>query len=165
MIGIITELLEFSRSRHSTLEDTPIDKIIDEAVKFNEPRAASASISIEKQYAVPLPKIKGGNLFQVFCNLIKNAIDAMPDGGKIIITCDVLANSVMLKFRDTGEGIDPAAGDAIFEPFFSTKKGGKGTGLGLAICRDIIEKYNGKISAENAPDKGSIFTVHLPITK
>ncbi|MEN6386508.1 MAG: ATP-binding protein [Phycisphaerales bacterium] len=165
MIGIITELLEFSRTRHLTSEDTAIDKIIDEAVKFNEPKALLASINIEKQYTTPLPKVKGGNLFQVFCNLIKNAIEAMTDGGKIIITCNVQDNSAIIKFRDNGEGIDPAAGDTIFEPFFSTKKGGKGTGLGLAICRDIIEKYGGKITAENAPDKGSIFTVNLPINK
>jgi len=164
MIGIITELLEFSRNRHSTLEDTPIDKIIDDAVKFYEPAVLAASIQIEKQYANSLPKIKGGNLFQVFSNLIKNAIEAMPDGGKITISALVSGGKIIIKFRDTGQGIDPQAGNSIFEPFFSTK-GGKGTGLGLAICRDIIEKYNGTITAENAPDKGSIFTVYLPINK
>jgi signal transduction histidine kinase len=164
MVGIIAELLEFSRNRHSTLEDTPIDKIIDDAVKFYEPAALAASIQIEKQYAAPLPKIKGGNLFQVFSNLIKNAIEAMPDGGKIVIGCIGSNGNIIIKFRDTGQGIDPEAGDSIFEPFFSTK-GGKGTGLGLAICRDIIEKYNGRITAENAPDKGSIFTVYLPMNK
>ena len=74
-------------------------------------------------------------------------------------------NIAAIKFRDTGKGIDPALCEAIFEPFFSTKTGRKGTGLGLAICRDIIEKHNGKITAENAPDTGSIFTVYLPVNK
>lgn len=166
MIVIITELLEFSRSRHSTLEDTHIDKIIDDAIKFNEPKAAAAGIEIERQFVSPLPKAKGGNLFQVFCNLLKNAIEAMPDGGKVIISCDDSGSNVAaIKFRDTGPGFDPADSEAIFEPFFTTKSGSRGTGLGLAICRDIIEKYGGKITAENAPDTGSIFTVYLPVNE
>jgi signal transduction histidine kinase len=166
MIGIITELLEFARSRHSPLEDTSIDKIIEEAIKYNEPMANTASVEIQRQYTTPLPKAKCGNLFQVFCNLIKNAIEAMHDGGKVIITCDVSDDNIAaIKFRDTGKGIDPALCDAIFEPFFSTKTGRKGTGLGLAICRDIIEKHGGKIAAENASDTGSIFTVYLPVNK
>ncbi|MCE5339621.1 MAG: GHKL domain-containing protein [Planctomycetaceae bacterium] len=166
MIGIITELLEFSRNRHSSLEDTTIDKIIEEAIKYNEPMANTASVEIQRQYTTPLPKAKCGNLFQVFCNLIKNAIEAMHDGGKIIITCDVSDDNIAaIKFRDTGKGIDPAVCEAIFEPFFSTKTGRKGTGLGLAICRDIIEKHGGKITAQNASDSGSIFTVYLPVNK
>ena len=166
MIGIITELLEFSRSRHSTMENTPIDKILDEAIKFAEPKAATSGIEIKRQYAASLPKVKGGNLFQVFCNLLKNAIEAMPDGGKIFVNCNVDANNiVVIKFRDTGQGFNPADNEAIFEPFFTTKAGSKGTGLVLAICRDIIEKYDGKITAENASDTGSIFTVYLPVNE
>ncbi|HBG28387.1 MAG: hypothetical protein A2Y10_11185 [Planctomycetes bacterium GWF2_41_51] len=165
MIGIITELLEFSRTRHSTLEDTSIDRIIDDAVKFYEPRAAAAGIEIQKRYDSTLPKTKGSNLFQVFCNLLKNAIEAMPDGGKIIISCEVGPDIAAIIFRDTGSGFNPLESDSIFEPFFTTKTGSKGTGLGLAICRDIIEKYGGKITAENAPDGGSIFTVYLPVNK
>lgn len=165
MVGIITELLEFSRTRHSTLEDTSIDRIIDDAVKFFEPKAAAAGIEIKKQYSSGLPKTKGSNLFQVFCNLIKNAIEAMPQGGKIYIGCDVRGETAAIKFHDTGPGFNPDDSEAIFEPFFTTKTGGKGTGLGLAICRDIVEKYGGKITAENAHGQGSIFTVYLPVNK
>ncbi|MBU2597049.1 MAG: ATP-binding protein, partial [Planctomycetes bacterium] len=112
-----------------------------------------------------LPTVKGGNLFQVFCNLLKNAVEAMPDGGKVTISWDISEDNVaMIKFRDTGPGFDPANSEAIFEPFFTTKTG-KGTGLGLAICRDIIEKYRGKITAQNFPASGGIFTVHLPLNK
>ena len=164
MVKIITELLEFSRSRYSTLEDTPVDKIIDDAIKFIEPKAAAAGVEIERQYQAPGPKVKSGSLFQVFCNLLKNAVEAMPDGGKITISCGISDdNTTVIKFRDTGQGIEPANSEAIFEPFFTTKTSGKGTGLGLAICRDIIEKYGGKITAQNAPDVGSIFAVYLPL--
>jgi signal transduction histidine kinase len=166
MVQIVTELLEFARSRYSTLEDTPLDKIIDDAVKFVEPQARAAQVEIEKKYQSALPKTRNSNLFQVFCNLLKNAIEAMPDGGKVTVSCNVSDNNVaMIKFQDTGEGFEPENSEAIFEPFFTTKTGGRGTGLGLAICRDIVEKYGGKITAENAPDVGSIFTVYLPLSE
>jgi len=165
MVQIIAELLEFSRSRYSALEDTFINKIIDDAIKSVEPAAKASGIEIDRQYQSPLPKVEGANLFQVFCNLLKNSIEAMPDGGKITIGCDISDNNVaIITFRDTGQGFDPAHGETIFEPFFTTKTG-KGTGLGLAICRDIIEKYGGKITAQNAPDAGSIFTVYLPLSE
>ncbi|MGA2915242.1 MAG: ATP-binding protein [Sedimentisphaerales bacterium] len=166
MVQIITELLEFSRSRYSTLEDTPLDKILDDAIKFIEPAARTAEVKIEKQYQSALPKTKSSNIFHVFCNLLKNAIEAMPDGGRVTVSCDISDNNVaVIKFRDTGMGFEPANSEAIFEPFFTTKTGSRGTGLGLAICRDIVEKYGGKITAQNAPDIGSIFTVYLPLSK
>ena len=165
MINIITELLEFSRTRRSTLEDTSIDRIIDDAVKFFEPKASAAGIEIKKHFSSGLPKAKGTNLFQVFCNLLKNAIEAMPKGGKIFIGCDVRGETAVINFRDTGPGLNPADSESIFEPFFTTKAGGKGTGLGLAICRDIVEKYGGKITAENSSEHGSVFTVYLPVNK
>jgi signal transduction histidine kinase len=164
MVQIITELLEFSRSKYSTFENMPLDKIIDDAIKFRTLAAKAAEVEIERQYLSPLPKARSGNLFQVFCNLLKNAVEAMPDGGKVTISCSVSDDNVAeIKFRDTGQGFDPANSEAIFEPFFTTKTGGKGTGLGLAICRDIVEKYGGKITAQTAPDVGSIFTVYLPL--
>ncbi len=163
MVQIITELLEFSRSRYSALEDTPLDKIMDDAIRFMEPAVKTAGVEIERQYQSPLPKAKSGNLFQVFCNLLKNAVEAMPGGGKVTISCSVSEDNIaIIKFKDTGEGFSLENSDAIFEPFFTTKTG-KGTGLGLAICRDIIEKYGGKITAQNAPEGGSIFTVYLPL--
>jgi signal transduction histidine kinase len=166
MVQIITELLEFSRSRYSALEDTPIDKIIDDAIKFIEPTAKTVGIEIEKQYQTPMPKAKSGNLFQVFCNLLKNAVEAMPGGGKVTVSGDVSEENIaIIKFRDNGPGFEPANSEAIFEPFFTTKTGSKGTGLGLAISRDIIEKYGGKITAENAASGGSVFTVYLPLSE
>ena len=166
MVQIITELLEFSRSWYSTLEDTSLDKILDDAIKFIEPQARTAEVKIEKQYHSTLPKTKSSNIFQVFCNLLKNAIEAMPDGGKVTISCDIADNNVaVVKFLDTGMGFELANSEAIFEPFFTTKAGSKGTGLGLAICKDIVEKYGGKITAQNAPDTGSVFTVYLPLNE
>ena len=105
----------------------------------------------------------GSNLFQVFCNLIKNAVDAMPDGGTLTITTAAWSTGeVVVSFEDTGMGL-PENAEQIFEPFFTTKPSGQGTGLGLAICKDIIEKYNGRILAENRPEGGARFTVVVPV--
>jgi PAS domain S-box-containing protein len=163
MVQIVSELLEFSRSTYTPSEYTGIEQIIEDAIKTMVSRAEAQNIRILRNYTSGIPKIRSGNLFQVFCNLTKNALDAMPDGGELRISTHLAAdNTIVAEFHDTGTGLPPENTEAIFEPFFTTKDKGKGTGLGLAICRDIIESYHGRITAENTPDGGSIFTVYLP---
>ncbi|MBW8001455.1 MAG: GHKL domain-containing protein [Planctomycetes bacterium] len=163
MIQIVSELLEFSRGTYYSLEQSEIEQLIDDAIKTMEAGIKALKIVIERNYSPERPKVKGGNLFQVFCNLIKNAIDSMPDGGQITISTSLQENNIaVIEIKDTGTGFASENIEAIFEPFFTTKDMGKGTGLGLAICKDIIERYHGRITAENAPQGGSIFTVYLP---
>lgn len=165
MVQIVSELLEFSRSTYTPHEYVKIEQIIEDALKTTESKAEAADISIIRNYTFGLPHLRSGNLFQVFCNLAKNALDAMPNGGELRISTNLVSdNTLMVEFRDTGTGFPPDKAEAIFEPFFTTKEGGKGTGLGLAVCRDIIGSYHGRITARNAPDDGSIFTVYLPVT-
>jgi signal transduction histidine kinase len=164
MVQIVSELLEFSRSTYTPQEYVKVEQIIEDALKTMESRAEAANISIVRNYAFGLPQVRGGNLFQVFCNLAKNALDAMPNGGELRISTSLAADDIIVaELRDTGTGLPPESTEDIFEPFFTTKEGGKGTGLGLAVCRDIVENYHGRITAENAPDGGSIFTVYLPV--
>ena len=163
MVRIVSELLEFSRSTYASSEHVKIEQLIDDAIKTIGKGAETSNVQILSNHAPDIPKIISGNLFQVFCNLIKNALDAMPDGGQLKISTRLAANNtIAIEFRDTGTGFAPEDAKVIFEPFFTTKDKGKGTGLGLAICKDIIERYNGQITAENAPGGGSIFTVYLP---
>jgi signal transduction histidine kinase len=165
MVQIVSELLEFSRNSYVFFECTKIERIIEDAIKTMEPRAEASGVRIVRNYTSDMPKIRSSNLFQVFCNLIKNALDAMPDGGELSISTRFSAdNAVVAEFRDTGTGLPTENTEAIFEPFFTTKDKIKGTGLGLAISKDIIERHNGRITAENAPGGGSIFTVYLPVT-
>jgi two-component system, NtrC family, sensor kinase len=164
MVQIVSELLEFSRRTYTFLEYVEIEQIIEDAIKTMEGQVNILNIRIVRDYAPGLPKIRTDSLFQVFCNLIKNALDAMPNGGQLKISIHPTAdNTIVVKVSDTGIGFAPEHSQAIFEPFFTTKEKGKGTGLGLAICKDIIERYGGKITAENAPQGGSIFTVYLPM--
>jgi len=162
MVHIVSDLLEFSRGTGAPLEYAKIEQIIEDAIKTMEAKAEASNIDILRNYTSGIPQIRSGNLFQVFCNIIKNAFDAMPDGGQLhILTYLTAENIIVAEFRDTGSGFAPEIAEVMFEPFFTTKD--KGTGLGLAICRDIIEKYHGRITAENAPQGGSIFTVYVPV--
>jgi signal transduction histidine kinase len=164
MVQIVSGLLEFSRSTYTPLEYVKIEQIIEDAIKTMGSTAETLHIRILRNYAPGLPQIQSGNLFQVFGNLTKNALDAMPDGGELKISTRPAADdTIVAEFRDTGTGLPPKNAEAIFEPFFTTKDKGKGTGLGLAICRDIIESCHGRITAANALDGGSIFTVYLPV--
>jgi signal transduction histidine kinase len=162
MTDIIRQLVEFSRSTHTAFGDAGINTIVEEAIKVMSDQAIHNNISIICNLSETVPAIGGTNLFQVFCNLIKNAVDAMPEGGTLTVTTQVIERDAVIRFEDTGSGL-PQEIERIFEPFFTTKQPGKGTGLGLAICKDIIEKYGGKIVPEHRAGGGSIFTVRIPL--
>jgi C4-dicarboxylate-specific signal transduction histidine kinase len=162
MAQIITEMLEFSRSANHGLETGPIDKVLDDALRAMESHLRQIEVKIVRNDTTPLPHVKTDSLFQVFCNLIKNACDAMAAEGVLTITLGRTADVCTVEFCDTGHGFDPDRTEDLFRPFFTTKPKGRGTGLGLAICKDILEKLNGMITARNLPEGGACFTVRLP---
>jgi signal transduction histidine kinase len=162
MTDIVRDLVEFSRSAYTAFNDAGINTIVEEAVKVMSDKAVNNGVSIVCQLEEGLPSIRGTSLFQVFCNMIKNAVDAMPEGGTLTVATRTVDRHVTIRFEDTGIGL-PEEMDKIFEPFFTTKEPGKGTGLGLAICKDIIEKYNGKIIPERREGNGTVFTIQIPL--
>ena len=163
MVRIIRELLEFSRSTITAFEHTSINGMIDEAVRTMESHAAAKGVTIERQMADGMPNVRSGDLFQVFCNLIKNAVDAMPQGGTLSIRTTIADGRIHATFIDTGTGMTPEVMEKIFEPFYTTKDPSEGTGLGLAISKDIVEKYGGAIRVESRPGAGSTFDVDIPV--
>jgi len=163
MGDIITALLEFSRATPGTWEQATINKIVEDALQAMEGRAGEQDVTVVCHFhQTDMPVIRGSNLFQVFCNLIKNAIDAMPDGGTLTITTRLDDDDVIVHVDDTGIGL-PDDVDRIYEPFFTTKAAGKGTGLGLAVCRELIEKFGGAIRAERLQPTGTRMTVVIPV--
>jgi signal transduction histidine kinase len=117
---------------------------------------------------------------QVLLNLVTNARDAMPRGGRIVIRSRTVnldedfrrlygygtpGRYVLITVTDTGEGIDDEAIHRIFEPFYTRKKAGKGTGLGLAIVYGIVKQHNGYINVSSKPSKGTTFNIYLPAAK
>ncbi len=162
MSEIITALLEFSRTTPGTFEQATINKIIEDAVAAMEGRAQEAGVTTTCRFhQTDMPVVRGSNIFQVFCNIVKNAIDAMPDGGTLNITSAIDGPDVVVVFEDTGIGL-PDEAHNIFEPFFTTKDPGKGTGLGLAVCKELIEKYGGAITAQRRQPRGTTITVRIP---
>ncbi|MBN2561300.1 MAG: PAS domain-containing protein [Phycisphaerae bacterium] len=159
---IITTLLEFSRSTPSTFEQATINKIVEDAITAMEGRAREVNVTVVCNFhQTDMPVVRGSNMFQVFCNVIKNAIDAMPQSGTLTISTGIVGPDVVVTFEDTGIGL-PKEADKIFEPFFTTKEPGKGTGLGLAVCKELIEKYGGTITAKRRQPRGTTVTVSIP---
>lgn len=117
-------------------------------------------LQVDCPETLPVMRGDGRQLAIVFSNLVRNACDAMPDGGTLTIRVVALGDRIEWRISDTGCGISPEELFRVFDPFYSTKT--RGIGLGLAICRSIIETHEGKIAVESQPGAGTTFTVCLP---
>lgn len=170
---ITNSVLGMARNRSDKQEPTDLRSLIDDALILLEREMTKYRIAVERQIGnVPEVLVNGNQIQQVLLNLLINARQAMPDGGRIVIRAahDASTGTVDLTVRDTGCGISSDKLRHIFDRFFTTKKGpdasGKGgTGLGLAMCRDIIEAHNGRIRAESTVGKGTAITLRLPAVR
>ena len=172
MAKIINHLREFSRQAEATFEPLDIRVPVENALMILAQQLLNRNISTVKEFVSDLPHILGdpNQLEQVFLNLISNASDAMDglDSGKELTVKTCLSGKekkreVKVVIRDTGRGIPKKIIDKVFEPFFTTKEVGKGTGLGLSICYGIIQNHGGHIEVESQEDRGTVFTVSLPV--
>jgi signal transduction histidine kinase len=124
----------------------------------------SIEIILDLDQNLPTIQTDQAQLQQVLVNLIENSEDAMPWGGKLFIrTRNGPAGMITIEVEDTGKGIPPENLTKLFTPFFTTKPIGVGTGLGLAIIYGIIKLHRGQINVRSELDKGTTFTIHLPI--
>jgi signal transduction histidine kinase len=98
----------------------------------------------------------------VFINIVKNALQAMPQGGRLVVDGVLEDHQVEISFQDTGPGLTPEELDKIFQPFYSTKEGIQGLGLGLPICQKILERYQGRLVVESHPGRGTKVRVFFP---
>ena len=163
---IIENLLRFARpSEKSKIEQVDLILLLKETVNLVKNQARIQKIDMTSHFPKKRVLIKGnGSLFQqVFMNLFLNAINAMPDGGTLIISTEIMVNEVTVRIADTGRGISKLEIDKIFDPFYTTSPVGKGTGLGLSISYSIVKEHMGNIEAESIEGKGSTFIVKLPI--
>ncbi|HEX7331770.1 MAG TPA: PAS domain S-box protein [Pyrinomonadaceae bacterium] len=142
--------------------------LLNDAIEITRTRWQNEARIRGLEYEVKLDTERGhftygsaSELREVFVNMIVNAVDAMPRGGKLLITCRRIDNRLQLLFSDNGVGMPDDVQQKIFEPFFSTK-GAQGTGLGLSVSYSIIERHSGSISVVSEPGKGACFTIDLP---
>jgi PAS domain S-box-containing protein len=167
----VQRLQRFARQRVATHGvATDLNEVVRDVVEMTRPRWRDAAQKEGRTYEVqtitePLPLIMGepSGLREVLVNMIYNAFNAMPDGGRLTLTTRRHdPDQVEIEVADTGVGMPPDVVERIFDPFFTTR-GVEGTGLGLAVSWTIIQRHGGKILVESEPGKGSRFTVRIPI--
>lgn len=165
----IREILDFSRKSRDTKSQQDINILIRRTVSLIEYILKVNKIQIKLDLDSKIPRVNAdeNQIEQVFFNLLRNSIDAMPQGGEIIISSAFKqnSNSLELTFDDTGHGISETDRNRVFEPFFTTKEPGKGTGLGLNISSEIIKNHGGSIAVTSKPTTGTSFIITLPVNK
>ena len=165
---IVRGLLDFARQRKLQIENIDVNMILTEVLSLASKQPSFRKVKILKALDPSLPMISGDpvQLKEVFLNIISNAGEAMPEGGKLTIDSKVnnAGRSIEVSIRDTGHGILPENLNKIFMPFFTTKKIGQGTGLGLAIAYGIVKMHWGSIDVESKAGQGTLFWVRFPVS-
>jgi signal transduction histidine kinase len=163
---IVGGLLNFARKNQVNYREVDINELIRVSVS-SVIIPANVSVEVNTNIRDPFAEMDKEQMIQVVSNLIKNGIEAMPRGGKIILTTADNDTQVILKIKDSGTGIHVSDLEKVFEPFFTTKGIGKGTGLGLATAYGVVKMHKGRISVQSNADPskgptGTEFTIHLP---
>jgi len=172
---LVDDLLELARVPKYHFEKTDIKSLLEQMIDFLEEEMQRQQIDCQCEYSGDLPPIQAdvSQLAKAFNNLIRNAVQAMPQGGRLLIQAlypkeglesfpKLTARNgwITLIFKDTGVGVSPEDMKNIFNPFFTTKD--IGTGLGLAITHKVITEHGGQIEVESSEGKGSLFRIYLP---
>jgi len=167
---IIRNLLQFARPRATEVSQTDVRQLVEKTINLLANHLYKQKIEAISEIENNLPSISADpqQMEQVLVNLCLNAIDAMPEGGKLTVAAkaepptDGGSSTVAITVADTGFGIEERDLPKIFQPFFTAKKK-RGLGLGLPICDRIIKNHGGRIKVESQPGKGTTFKVHLPL--
>jgi C4-dicarboxylate-specific signal transduction histidine kinase len=144
---------------------------LDDILKLFHSEAIVRNVTIERDFDRSLPPVLGDKiqLQQVALNLVMNAAEAMSESPpeyekrRIILQTQAIDHGIQVAVRDFGPGIDPTKLATIWQPFFTTKS--TGLGLGLSVSRSIIQAHGGRVSAENRPDGGAMFTFEIPVIR
>ena len=164
---IVKNLLEFSRTDQEHLETISMEEMVNKTGRLLKNEFKIKRIKFQTRIQEGLPKvwIDQSRLQQALLNLLLNSIQAMPDGGELIVAIesDPGSEEIRIDVKDTGIGIPKEQLDSIFDPFFTTKKEGEGTGLGLSVTYNIIRCHHGRIQVESTQGKGACFSIFLPV--
>jgi len=160
--GLLKQLMDFAKPKTPTLQLIEPHKVLDSILDLLSNEFVKKQVELEKHYTAHGVQIKADpdQLRQVVLNLALNALQATDKGGQITLTTKQEDGWFVLKVADTGPGIHPKLLPKIFEPFTTSKQ--EGNGLGLSVAQSIIKEHHGKISVQNLPGSGAIFTIQLP---
>ncbi|MDY6954770.1 MAG: ATP-binding protein, partial [Thermodesulfobacteriota bacterium] len=159
----LSEVTDITRPSKPKKTMTSINGLIEEVTTFLREELKMRHVILQKSLDPTIPEIFADpkQMKQVLLNIMKNAIEAMPEGGRLSVTTQLRRDSLQLRITDTGKGITPEELKTVFDPFVTTKP--KGTGLGLAISRKILEDHEGRISIETQPSDGTVCSILLPV--
>ncbi len=159
---IIDRFLDFARPKEPEFSLVDINQILEETINLVSGEVKEQNVVLEKKFSA-LPRLYADReqMKQVFLNLFLNAVQAMPEGGKLGIRTDLLGQRVRIQIQDQGIGIPESIKDKLFEPFFTMKE--EGVGLGLSIVKRIIDDHKGSIKVRNSHPQGTVFAINLPI--
>lgn len=167
---IVRDLLDFARRREPNRGPVSVPELLERALELLHAKLRRASVDVERVFDAALPAILADRdqLTQVFLNLITNAVDAMDDGGTLVLETATRQDDdgrtlITVGVSDTGPGIPPEHLARIFEPFYTTKPEGRGTGLGLSVSLGIVRMHGGAIDVESKPGRGTTMRVTLPV--
>lgn len=165
---IVRRLLTLARDDAPQIRPVRLDEPINEAVMFLEPKIVRREVEFVRRFGDRPIYVRADRqqITQVMINLILNALDSMPDGGRLSVVIgepDLTRRTVRVEVTDTGLGIPEQQQQRIFEPFFTTKGPGAGTGLGLTVVARILRAHGGRIEVRSVPGAGTTFTVELPL--
>ena len=159
---IVSDLLDFARPHEASLRLEPLDPVLESAREATLALTGSAhEIALEVDPALPRVAADARMMRQAVINLLVNAVQASPRGGKVVLRAQACSGKVGIAVSDAGPGIPAAHRARIFQPFFTTKA--TGTGLGLAVVKRIVEAHRGEVTLESVEGQGTTFTVNLPI--
>jgi len=161
---LITELLNCARPPELNIEPHDIHEVLESVLDSVRTTIASRHIKVHKSLKAELSEINVDNeqIKRVFSNMVINAVESMPENGRMTVGTKNDGNYFVVKIEDTGEGISDEDIIRIFDPFFSTKP--SGVGLGLSICYGVVVSHGGIIGVESEMGKGTVFTISLPIS-
>jgi len=162
---IVRKLLLFARQMPTRLSRVSLNKVIADTLDLLKSRLEYGKVQTFTDLQPDLPELEAdpSQLTQLVTNLCVNALQAMPEGGKLNLKTALEQDKIVLQVSDTGVGIAPEEQAKIFLPFYTTKPVGEGTGLGLSVVHGIVESHQGTISVQSKPGRGSRFCVILPV--
>lgn len=160
---LLGNFLDFARPRTPHFQQIDITPVLGSVLDLARHAPGKKQIELRTNIAAQLPSVESDPelLKQVLLNLVMNAIQAMPDGGEVVVSAAPQHERMLIQVTDGGTGIKPENLDRIFDPFFTTKD--NGSGLGLSVAHQIVEQHGGMLTAAANPDRGTTFTVSLPL--
>lgn len=161
--GLSDQYLSMARRKAPDVEESDLGALVYSAIEFMRPEVERHHVELQSNIAAQLPwvEVDQGQIRQVLFNLVRNAREAMPGGGRVLIDVRQVGEELELRITDNGPGVPPEQIERLFDPFYTTKD--HGTGLGLAVSRQVLTAHGGRLEYAPAIPHGSVFALYLPL--